>query len=64
MERGTNETIPLLEELNLYDILDELRNDGKDGYAKELEKTRDELLGEVQEPPTYTSSQTAFGLFL
>ena len=60
LERGTK---PLRKELNFYDILDELRNDGKDGYAKELEKTRDELLGEVQEPPTFTSSQTAFGLF-
>lgn len=60
LERGTK--LPR-KELNFYDILDELRNEGKDGYAKELEKTRDELLGELQELPTFTSSQTAFGLF-
>jgi len=57
------ETKPLGMELNFYDILDELRYDGQGDYAKELEKTRDELLREAEEPPTFTSGQTAFGLF-
>jgi hypothetical protein len=63
LTRDHNGTIPLCKELNLYDILDELKNDGKDGYANELERTRDELSSEAQNRPTYSSSQTAFGLF-
>ncbi len=35
-------------ELNLYDILDQLRHDGQGDYAKELEKNKDKLLERVQ----------------
>ncbi|MBA7662367.1 hypothetical protein ES703_70396 [subsurface metagenome] len=62
-------------ELNLYDILDQLRYDGQGDYAKELEKNRDELLEGVKSfdrnidrnnkhhLPNFDLCDTAHGLF-